>query len=188
MRAGRLAVTSTFEKRWGWRRWHKVRLISIGQDRPSEELFSIKSVSEAVSHFVLTWGRLGTACLSKFPVFHCTIADHHPTSRTAKRRINERGTPQKYVHTFSRSEYIGPIMAASLADTTVRASLLFGALMPPLYFTVKTKHPFSEYYTCFGCETKTGVVRFLTIFQHRHMFSPINGKLSPRPFEWYGWT
>jgi len=26
------------------------------------------------------------------------------------------------------------------------------------------------------------------IFQDRPMFSHINGKLSPRPFEWYGWT
>ena len=28
-------------------------------------------------------------------------------------------------------------------------------------------------------------VRILVIFQHRTMFSHINGKLSPRPFEWY---
>jgi len=33
---------------------------------------------------------------------------------------------------------------------------------------------------------KKGVVRILVIFQHRFMFSHINGKLSPRPFEWYG--
>ena len=26
------------------------------------------------------------------------------------------------------------------------------------------------------------------IFQDKPMFSNINGKLSPRPFEWYGWT
>jgi len=34
-----------------------------------------------------------------------------------------------------------------------------------------------------GWETKTGVVRILIIFQPRPMFSHINGKLSPRPFE-----
>jgi len=43
-------------------------------------------------------------------------------------------------------------------------------------------------YTCFGCETKTKVVRILVFFQHRHMFSHINGKLSPRPSELHGWT
>jgi len=31
--------------------------------------------------------------------------------------------------------------------------------------------------------TKTGVERILVIFQPRPMLSPINGKLSPRPFE-----
>jgi len=40
-----------------------------------------------------------------------------------------------------------------------------------------------ECYTCFGCETNTEVVRSVVIFQHRPMFSHINGKLSPRPFE-----
>jgi len=35
----------------------------------------------------------------------------------------------------------------------------------------------------FGCETKTGVVCIFVIFQDRPMFSRINGKLSPRPFE-----
>jgi len=34
-------------------------------------------------------------------------------------------------------------------------------------------------------ETKTREVRILVIFQHRFMFSHINGKLSPRPFELY---
>ena len=38
-------------------------------------------------------------------------------------------------------------------------------------------------YTRFGYETKTGIVRILVIFQHRPMFSHINGKLSLRPFE-----
>jgi len=42
--------------------------------------------------------------------------------------------------------------------------------------------------TSFGYKTKTGVVRILVIFQHRFMLSQINGKLSPRPFEWYGWA
>jgi len=45
-------------------------------------------------------------------------------------------------------------------------------------FTVKTKSN-----TCFGCETETGVVRILVIFQDRTMFSHINGKLSPTPFK-----
>jgi len=29
---------------------------------------------------------------------------------------------------------------------------------------------------------------YALILQDRPMFSHINGKLSPRPFEWYGWT
>jgi len=29
---------------------------------------------------------------------------------------------------------------------------------------------------------------FSDIFEDRPMFSNINGKLSPRPFQWYGWT
>jgi len=37
---------------------------------------------------------------------------------------------------------------------------------------------FRELYTCFGCETKTGVVRILVIFQGRPLLSHINGKLS----------
>jgi len=37
-------------------------------------------------------------------------------------------------------------------------------------------------------ETKTGVVRILAVFPNRPMFSHINGKLSPSPFKWYGWT
>jgi len=36
---------------------------------------------------------------------------------------------------------------------------------------------------CFWCETKTGVLRILVIFQDRRMFSHINGKLSLRPFK-----
>jgi len=43
----------------------------------------------------------------------------------------------------------------------------------------KTK---TTFWGCFGCETKTGV-RILVIFQDTPMFSHINGKLSPRPFE-----
>jgi len=42
---------------------------------------------------------------------------------------------------------------------------------------------FREIYTCFECEIKTRVVHILVIFQHGPMFSHINGKLSPRPFE-----
>ena len=42
---------------------------------------------------------------------------------------------------------------------------------------------FGECSTCFGYETKTGVLRILVIFQHGPMFSHINGKLSPRPFQ-----
>jgi len=43
------------------------------------------------------------------------------------------------------------------------------------------KKRLGECNTCFGYETKTGVERILVIFQHRPMFSHINGKLSPRP-------
>ena len=57
-----------------------------------------------------------------------------------------------------------------------------------LSFTVKTKPPFWECYTCFGYETKTGLEDILVIFHRRPMFSHINGKLSARPFEWYGGT
>jgi len=39
-----------------------------------------------------------------------------------------------------------------------------------------------------GCESKTGVAHILVTFQDRPMFSHINGKLSPRPFSWCGWT
>jgi len=34
-------------------------------------------------------------------------------------------------------------------------------------FANKTKHRFREFYTCLGCETKTGVVRISVIFQDR---------------------
>jgi len=44
---------------------------------------------------------------------------------------------------------------------------------------VKTKSCFRECYTCFGYETKTGVVLILVIFQCKSLFSHINGKLSP---------
>ena len=39
--------------------------------------------------------------------------------------------------------------------------------------TVKTKSRFGERYSCFGCETKTGVVRILVVFHVRLMFSHI---------------
>jgi len=42
---------------------------------------------------------------------------------------------------------------------------------------------FTESIACFGCETETGVVRILVIFQDGLIISHINGKLSPRPFE-----
>ena len=47
---------------------------------------------------------------------------------------------------------------------------------------VKTKPPFGECYTCFGCETKTGVARILVIFPDRSMFSVISRKVSARAF------
>ena len=37
-----------------------------------------------------------------------------------------------------------------------------------------------------GVKPKRGVVRALVILQHTPMFSPINGKLTPRPFQLYG--
>jgi len=40
----------------------------------------------------------------------------------------------------------------------------------------------SSMYTCFGFETKTGVVRILIIFQDRHMFSHIIRVVSARAF------
>ena len=49
--------------------------------------------------------------------------------------------------------------------------------------TAKQDPRFGECYICFGYETKTGEVRILVIFQQGPMFSYINGKLSPRPFE-----
>jgi len=50
--------------------------------------------------------------------------------------------------------------------------------------TVKTKHTFQGVlYLGFCCETKMGLVGVLVIFQDRPMFSHIDGKLSPRPFE-----
>jgi len=47
---------------------------------------------------------------------------------------------------------------------------------------VKTKTRLGECYTCFGYETKTGVVRILVIFQDRPMFSLIIQKVSARAF------
>jgi len=45
--------------------------------------------------------------------------------------------------------------------------------------TVKIKPRFGECYTCFGCETETGVVRMLVIFQDR-VCSAISFKRSRR--------
>jgi len=63
---------------------------------------------------------------------------------------------------------------------------VFFLLIPKLFLNQKyfsqQKPRFWECYTCFGCETKTGVVRILVIFQGRPMFSH-NWKLSPRPLE-----
>jgi len=42
---------------------------------------------------------------------------------------------------------------------------------------------FRECYTCFGCETKTGLVRSLVIFQGTPMFSHIIKKVSARAFD-----
>jgi len=50
------------------------------------------------------------------------------------------------------------------------------------YITVKTKPRLGECNTWFGCETETGVVRALVIFQDRPMFSHINRKVSARAF------
>ena len=52
----------------------------------------------------------------------------------------------------------------------------------------KNETPVWEVLTCFRCENKMGSLRIFVIFQDRPMFSHINEKLSPRPFEWYGWT
>jgi len=58
-----------------------------------------------------------------------------------------------------------------------------------LYFVIRSRnilkanHLFWVVLVCFGCKHETGVVRILAIFQHRPMFSHINGKLSLRPFE-----
>jgi len=53
---------------------------------------------------------------------------------------------------------------------------------------LKQNPRFGECYTCLGCETITRVVHISVIFQDSPMFSHINGKLSPRPFESYNWT
>jgi len=46
----------------------------------------------------------------------------------------------------------------------------------------KNKTSFGECYTYFGCETKTGVVRILVIFQGRPMFSHVIEKVLVRAF------
>jgi len=48
--------------------------------------------------------------------------------------------------------------------------------------TVKTKPCFGKCYSCCGCETKTGVVRILVIFQDRPTFSHIIQKVLTRAF------
>jgi len=47
---------------------------------------------------------------------------------------------------------------------------------------------FREGHTCFGCETKTGIVRISDIFQDRPMISHIIQKVSSRAFYWCGWS
>ena len=47
--------------------------------------------------------------------------------------------------------------------------------------TLKTKHPSWDSYTCFECETNTGV-RILVIFKGRSMFNHIIRKISARAF------
>jgi len=48
---------------------------------------------------------------------------------------------------------------------------------------LKQNPRFGECCTCFEYETETGLERILVIFQRRPMFSHINGKLLPRPFQ-----
>jgi len=52
-------------------------------------------------------------------------------------------------------------------------------------YQMNTAKTISRFWGCYICgyDTKTGVVRILVIFQCGPMFSHINGKLSPRPFE-----
>ena len=57
----------------------------------------------------------------------------------------------------------------------------------PWSITVGNTSCFREFYTCFGCETKTGV-RVLVIFQDRPMFSHIIQKVSAKAFHWCGWA
>ena len=47
------------------------------------------------------------------------------------------------------------------------------------YYSKKQNTRFRECFICFGCETKTGVVRILVIFQGSHIYE----KLSPIHFE-----
>jgi len=48
--------------------------------------------------------------------------------------------------------------------------------------TVKAKPHFGKCHSCFGCETKTGVVRISVTFKDMPMFSDIIQKLSARAF------
>jgi len=42
---------------------------------------------------------------------------------------------------------------------------------------------FGECFTCFGCETETGVIRIFVIFQDRPMFSHIIRKVLAKAFD-----
>jgi len=59
----------------------------------------------------------------------------------------------------------------------------FSSALKLMGFIVKTKTPFwGMLYLFWVCETKTGVVRILVIFQDRHMFSHIIQKVWARAF------
>jgi len=45
-----------------------------------------------------------------------------------------------------------------------------------------------RFYSCFGCEDKTGVLRSLVISQDAPLFSHIIQKVLTRSFHWFGWT
>ena len=60
-----------------------------------------------------------------------------------------------------------------ILQATYRAAEGFSTSKINKRSTVKTKPRFGECYACFGCETKTGVVRILVTFQDRPIFSNI---------------
>jgi len=75
----------------------------------------------------------------------------------------------KYV--FVLRKYAG-ILAIQSSNVQVSSFVCLESSLAPKKkkITVKTKYPFwGMLYTCVGCETKTGVVRILVIFQHRRM-------------------